>query len=159
MYQAYMYNGAIWILQSVDPSTRKFVLQLLGGNKVITVDPSEVKLVDVQQFSEQLQLQVEKHTELLAIDTDKVSDKRKEKARERFDAITLEVSGEIDAVKAAAIGTRIMPIHARRRDQVLDRSYSLGQCRLESPSALNQRSTCRCEKMFCIGTDAGSVPQ
>lgn len=54
MYQAYMYNGAIWILQSVDPSTRKFVLQLLGGNKVITVDPSEVKLVDVQQFSEQL---------------------------------------------------------------------------------------------------------
>lgn len=81
MYQAYMYNGAIWILQSVDPSTRKFVLQLLGGNKVITVDPSEVKLVDVQQFSEQLQLQVEKHTELLAIDTDKVSDKRKEKAR------------------------------------------------------------------------------
>lgn len=102
MYQAYMYNGAIWILQSVDPSTRKFVLQLLGGNKVVTVDPSEVKLVDVQQFSEQLQLQVEKHTELLAIDTDKVSDKRKEKARERFDAITLEVSGEIDAVKAAA---------------------------------------------------------
>lgn len=102
MYQAYMYNGAIWILQTVDPTSRKFVLQLLGGNKVITLDPSEVKLVDVQQFSDQLQKQVEEHTALLDIDTDKVSTKRKEKARERFDAITLEIGGEIDAVKAAA---------------------------------------------------------
>jgi putative transposase len=99
--QACLYQGIVWVVDSVDPKTHNLVLKYLGGSQITIADAADVDFIDAQQAAGKLQEQVDERDRLRDIDTDNVSQKRKDAARARFKAITREMDGEIDAEAAA----------------------------------------------------------
>lgn len=133
MYQTCLYERKIWLINSIDPSSHKFVLSQVGGEKTVLADPSLVKMVDAEALADQFQKQVEEQAEILeVVDTENVSLKRQEKALERYNAIAAEVGGEISAKQAAKkCGLSVSRYHEIKRcyDPKIGVRSLLGQAR------------------------------
>lgn len=99
--QACLFQGQLWVVDSVDQKTGNLIITLLGSSRKATVDAADVDFVNAQEASSLLQKQVDKRQALRDIDTAKVSQKRIDDAEKRYEAITLELDGHLDA-KAAA---------------------------------------------------------
>lgn len=100
--QTCLYKDKLWIVDGIEKKSGYLILKFLGGSESTTADAADVHFVNIQLATSMLAEHVDKMLAARDIDTSNVSLKRKENAQVRFNAITKELNGEINARQAAA---------------------------------------------------------